>query len=191
MSCWLPATRGTARVLLACALLLGAGASCQAGRERSSAPAARKFEYPTFALMLDERWTCSDVPYGGSFHGTWAWGGAGVRCHRPDGQFVDVLIDVGMGQADADGHWLVRPLADGRVEVVRSALCVNSPPDPSIMLPLPACKRGDGRLDIFMAFEAGGHMFILNAGSVREESEQALADVHQVVSSFRYKQRKP
>lgn len=152
----------------------------------SQEPATTRHELRTFSISVPTTWTRADHRPDGP-EGAGRLGGEGVRFEGPGGEYVDVAIDAGMGISSAD-TWLKAKLgSNGEVITVgENKLCEKTPPDPNYPY-IPECTRGDGRLDVWLFFEARGHGYVIMMGNSKRETPEGLAIARKIVEAMKLK----
>lgn len=163
---------------LAVALL----AACAGGGERR--------DFDAFSVEVPRGWTAAAYGKDDARAGRPGFAAAGAGLYGPAGEYVEVLVDVGMGPPDADSWWPAEAGPDGRLVLkerrglCRKAAAGTRTPDEDL-LGLPSCLAGDGRLDAETSFDAGGHGYVLLFGNTRREEPADLAALARVLETCR------
>ena len=171
------------RAVLLWSCLLAWAPACSAAPKA----AVRLWTFQHFTVELPADWTCRTFGTGDQHDAFWGLTGEGARCQSAGGTFFDVVTDIGIDMPAADSYWTVKPLPDGRVSVTEKPLCKKEPPGTPPTPLVPPCPAGDGRLDIFASFEAGGHVYVLGLGNQSKESNASLPELRRALETFRYR----
>ena len=167
-----------AGLFLAGALL----SACQGGAERR--------DFGTFSIEVPQGWTAAARGRDDARPGRPGFAAEGASLAGPGGEYVEILLDVGMGLPDADAWWLSEVGSDGKLVLKeRRGLCAQAPPGSRTkeddFLGLPTCLAGDGRLDAELSIRPSGHVYVLLFGHTRRESVADLDALAKVLETFR------
>ena len=165
----------------------------QAACTSDGAPSQRKrHDFPTYSISVPLTWTRVDYGPNSSHKGPYGFIWQGVRFEGPEGEYVDISPDLPTDLQGADTWLNAKVGSAGEVATVGdNKLCEREPQKPgpaNADAPyIPACTRGDGRLDVWLFFEGRGHGYVITMGNDKRERAEDLPTVRKVVETMKLK----
>lgn len=151
-------------------------------------------ELSRFSVAVPTQWTPTVYGENELHRGLYGFRGEGAAFLGPQGEYLDVIVDLETETPGSDVFWKSKVSAAGALEVdADETLCRPPEPRPSaspeaseLVMP-PPCLAGDGRLDALTIVSSPAHTYVIGFGNEKRERAEDLRIFKDILRTFRPK----